>query len=121
MGVGGKVPAIEQQTWLAGRFGIVPIIDRNEHEIRGCADPYSTESHLQSAHQVQVLEKYRFLVEFVVAVRVLENKDSVRAPKYVLELRCIRFRWVRAGHSLHFGRRSMATGIGESLRHPDTT
>ena len=76
-------PAVEQDLRRAGRQ-IGALLDRDEQQVWGGADPDAAEADLDAADEVQVLDEHLALVETAVAVGVLEDEDPVAA----LALRC---------------------------------
>src|SRR5215471_5384278 len=72
-------PAIEKDLRRARWLRFIAILDRNEHQVRGCADPDAAKSNLESAHEVEAFHENGALVEFAVAVGILEHQDSVLA------------------------------------------
>ena len=110
VGVGGKVPAVQENLRITPRLGIVPIGNWHEHQVRRRADPHTTETDLESAHQVQVLHEHRALVEFVVAIGILEHQDAVLAAEDVFKLLRRRLR-VRERRVLHAQRVRSARSV----------
>ena len=79
VGVGGVVPAIQQNLRIAGRFGRIAVGNGNEHQVRSRTDPKTAKAKLHSGDQVDVLQEHRAFVGLVVAVGVLKHEDAIFA------------------------------------------
>src|SRR5439155_361616 len=84
--ISGVIPAIQKDLRIAGRPGIVPIADRDVHQVWRRADPHTTETDLESAHEVEVLQEHAAFVELVVVIGVFEDEYPVCPAKDILEL-----------------------------------
>lgn len=118
VGVGLKIPAIEENARVAGGFGRVPVVDRNEEEVGGGADPDTAEADFEAAHQVDPFEEHGAFIEVVVAVGVLEHEDSVAAAEDIGELRGGGLGEVGPWRAGFGGGATAALGVGETLGDP---
>ena len=117
--VGAVVPSIQQDLWSAAGPRVVPIADGDEHQVWRRANPNAAETDLQSADQVEVLQKHSAFVELVVPVGVLEDKYSVCPAKDIFELFGSGFAAIRAAGPVVGRRIPAATWIGVALGDPD--
>src|SRR5438552_10987532 len=70
-------PAVEQYLRRAGWFGRIAVGNGDEHQIRRCPHPYSTEADLEAAHQIQSLHEHSAPIEFPIAIGIFKNEDAI--------------------------------------------
>src|SRR5215813_5364132 len=69
-------PPVEQDLRRTGRFGFLAIIDRDEHQVRRCADPDAAETNFDAADQIQAFHENRAAIDLPIAIAVIENYDA---------------------------------------------
>src|SRR5581483_847437 len=72
------VPAVEQHLRRAGWL-VLALFDRHEQQVRRRPNPDAAEADLQATDEIKPFQEHRALVEFAVAVGVLEDQDAILA------------------------------------------
>src|SRR6266850_5899999 len=75
---------IEENLRLAGRFRLITILHRYEHQEWSRSYPNSAESNFQTAHQIQSFHEDRAFVELPVSIGIFEDENAILA----LTFRC---------------------------------